>query len=149
MKPILRQIRTKLIKNLQQSELKSAMTIAASDAFSSNEYLALQAAQAQPFVLLVSLPFPVQTLELPIACWATLSLHCALIQSLHHASKEDFIDWVEIASFCITEKDVCIEKICTCHFGFVKKEPLKWLEIPNAYAVQMNFITTNLDIHRS
>lgn len=149
MKPILRQIRTKLIENLQQSELKSAITITASDAFSSDEYIALQAAQAQPFVLFVSLPFPLQTLGLSIACWGTLSLRCTLIQSLHHTNKADFIDWAETASFLITEKAVCIEKTWSGQFALAEKDPWKWIEIPNAYALQMHFITTNFNIRRS
>ena len=146
MKPILRNIQTKLIENLKASELKSVMTITASDAFSVDELLALKVAKTQPFLLFVSLPFPLQTLGLASSCWGTLSLNCTLAQSLRYNEESAFIDWAEKISFSVTEKPIIVENLWHGRFILTEKEPWKWLDWSNGYALQLHFVTSDFNV---
>lgn len=146
MKPILRNIQTKLIETLKASELKNAMTIVASDAFSVDELLALKVAQTQPFLLFVSLPFPLQTLGVTAPCWGTLSLNCTLAQSLRYDEAATFIDWAERISFLVMQKPLVVDNLWSGRFVLTEKEPWTRLDWTNGTALQLHFVTSDFNV---
>ena len=146
MKPILRSIQTKLVETLKASELKNAMSIVASDAFSVDELIALKVAQTQPFLLFVSLPFPLQTLGLASSCWGTLSLNLTLAQSLRYDEASAFVDWAERISFEVTQKPLVVDNLWNGRFVLTEKEPWTRLDWTNGTALQLHFVTSDFNV---